>query len=172
MGDGNNMANTWLQAAEILGFTVHISTPSGYEVDQAASGEEALSKATVNVPDLVLLDLGLPGIDGIDVIRDLPHLGKHLRDHVAAPVVWETQAARSGGAQGYSVIRPQDDDRRNYATVYDVSGNASQLNDLIARVKPGGEVPLSVKGLYLSKLLAMTGATSEKSPPLGAFRLT
>ena len=27
---------------------------------------------------------------GIAVIRDLPHLGRHLRDHVAAPVVWET----------------------------------------------------------------------------------
>jgi len=29
----NNMANTWLQAAELLGFTVHVSTPSGYEID-------------------------------------------------------------------------------------------------------------------------------------------
>ena len=38
VGDGNNMANTWLQAAEILGFTVHVSTPSGYEVDAAAAG--------------------------------------------------------------------------------------------------------------------------------------
>ncbi len=38
VGDGNNMANTWLQAAEILGFTVHLSTPSGYEVDQAVAG--------------------------------------------------------------------------------------------------------------------------------------
>ena len=27
VGDGNNMANTWLQAAELLGFTVHVSTP-------------------------------------------------------------------------------------------------------------------------------------------------
>ncbi|HEY2978837.1 MAG TPA: ornithine carbamoyltransferase, partial [Burkholderiaceae bacterium] len=32
VGDGNNMANTWLQAAEVLGFTVHVSTPSGYGV--------------------------------------------------------------------------------------------------------------------------------------------
>jgi ornithine carbamoyltransferase len=38
VGDGNNMANTWLQAAEMLGFTLHISTPSGYEVNQDVAG--------------------------------------------------------------------------------------------------------------------------------------
>jgi ornithine carbamoyltransferase len=38
VGDGNNMAHTWLQAAEILGFTVHVSTPSGYEFDPAVAG--------------------------------------------------------------------------------------------------------------------------------------
>jgi ornithine carbamoyltransferase len=38
VGDGNNMANTWLQAAELLGFTVHLSAPSGYEPDLAAAG--------------------------------------------------------------------------------------------------------------------------------------
>jgi ornithine carbamoyltransferase len=38
VGDGNNMANTWLQAAEILGFTVHVSTPNGYEVDPRIAG--------------------------------------------------------------------------------------------------------------------------------------
>jgi ornithine carbamoyltransferase len=38
VGDGNNMANTWLQAAEILGFTVHVSTPGGYEVDAKVAG--------------------------------------------------------------------------------------------------------------------------------------
>ncbi len=38
VGDGNNMANSWLQAAEILDFTVHVSTPSGYEVDQSVAG--------------------------------------------------------------------------------------------------------------------------------------
>ena len=38
VGDGNNMANTWLQAAELLGFKVHVSTPSGYEIDQNTAG--------------------------------------------------------------------------------------------------------------------------------------
>jgi ornithine carbamoyltransferase len=38
VGDGNNMANTWLQAADILGFTLHVSTPSGYEIDAGVAG--------------------------------------------------------------------------------------------------------------------------------------
>jgi ornithine carbamoyltransferase len=38
VGDGNNMANTWLQAADILGFTLHVSTPSGYEIDAEVAG--------------------------------------------------------------------------------------------------------------------------------------
>ncbi len=38
VGDGNNMANSWLQASEILGFKVHVSTPGGYEVDQSVAG--------------------------------------------------------------------------------------------------------------------------------------
>ena len=43
----------------------------GYDVDQAASGEEALHLAAARHPDVVLLDLGLPGVDGLDVIRGL-----------------------------------------------------------------------------------------------------
>ena len=38
VGDGNNMANTWLQAADTLGFTLHVSTPSGYEIDPKVAG--------------------------------------------------------------------------------------------------------------------------------------
>jgi DNA-binding response OmpR family regulator len=43
----------------------------GYEVDLAATGEQALDVAARRHPDVVVLDLGLPGMDGIDVVRGL-----------------------------------------------------------------------------------------------------
>jgi two-component system, OmpR family, KDP operon response regulator KdpE len=43
----------------------------GYQVDLAASGEEALKAAAHHQPDVVVLDLGLPGIDGLQVIHGL-----------------------------------------------------------------------------------------------------
>jgi ornithine carbamoyltransferase len=51
VGDGNNMANTWLQAADTLGFTLHVSTPSGYEIDaRVASVSNAACVKTFNHP--------------------------------------------------------------------------------------------------------------------------
>jgi ornithine carbamoyltransferase len=47
VGDGNNMANTWLQASEILDFKVHVSTPSGYEIDQSVAGIRSASSYQV-----------------------------------------------------------------------------------------------------------------------------
>jgi ornithine carbamoyltransferase len=38
VGDANNMAYTWLHAAEMLGFTLHVSTPAGYELEAARIG--------------------------------------------------------------------------------------------------------------------------------------
>ena len=46
-------------------------TARGYDVDLAATGEAALTVAARKHPDLVVLDLGLPGIDGTEVIRGL-----------------------------------------------------------------------------------------------------
>jgi ornithine carbamoyltransferase len=38
IGDSNNVCNTWLQAAEVLGFKVNVSTPPGYEVEPERAG--------------------------------------------------------------------------------------------------------------------------------------
>ena len=43
----------------------------GYEVETAPDGERALEVAARRRPDVVILDLGLPGIDGVEVIRGL-----------------------------------------------------------------------------------------------------
>ncbi len=67
-----------------------------------------------------------------------------------APTVWETNPARRTGAAGYDVVAPRDDDRRNYRAIYDVSGDSGLLDDLIARLAPGGEVVLA--GFYADRL--------------------
>ena len=38
VGDSNNVCNTWLQAAEVFDFNVHVSTPPGYEVEPERAG--------------------------------------------------------------------------------------------------------------------------------------
>jgi len=43
----------------------------GFEIDLAETGEEALELAARHRPDLVIVDLGLPGIDGVEVVRGL-----------------------------------------------------------------------------------------------------
>ena len=43
IGDANNMAYTWLQAAELLGFTLHVSAPKGYQLDSKLTGQVASS---------------------------------------------------------------------------------------------------------------------------------
>ena len=63
-----------------------------------------------------------------------------------APVVWETQAARRLGAEGYSVISPEEDTRKDYRAIYDVSGDSDILNKVIPRLAKGGEVVLA--GFY------------------------
>ena len=63
-----------------------------------------------------------------------------------APCVWETNPGRRGGAQGYRVLDPDADDRRDYRAIYDVSGDSGLLDTLIGRLARGGEVTLA--GFY------------------------
>ena len=63
-----------------------------------------------------------------------------------APIVWETNPARATGNVGYDVIDPKSDPRKDYRSIYDVSGDASLIDSLIGRLAPGGEIVLA--GFY------------------------
>jgi two-component system alkaline phosphatase synthesis response regulator PhoP len=56
---------------EILELVRYNLSKQGYRVTCAASGEDGLRKARLDVPDLVVLDLMLPGVDGMEVCRRL-----------------------------------------------------------------------------------------------------
>jgi 3-hydroxyethyl bacteriochlorophyllide a dehydrogenase len=60
--------------------------------------------------------------------------------------VWETNALRAKGRFGYPVVAPETDERRDYATITDVSGDAGLLDTLIGRLAPSGEIVLA--GFY------------------------
>jgi 3-hydroxyethyl bacteriochlorophyllide a dehydrogenase len=66
------------------------------------------------------------------------------------PVVWEKNPTRIDGAVGYGVLDPEQDTRRDYRSIYDVSGDAGLLDSLIGRIAPGGEVVLA--GFYSEPL--------------------
>lgn len=66
------------------------------------------------------------------------------------PTVWESNPDRTSGASGYDVVDPDADPRRDYTSVYDVSGDSRLLDSLIARLAPGGEVVLA--GFYAEPL--------------------
>jgi two-component system response regulator MprA len=51
---------------------------SGYDIAVAADGHEALDKVAETVPDAVLLDVGLPGMDGLEVCRTLRRGGNRV----------------------------------------------------------------------------------------------
>ena len=63
-----------------------------------------------------------------------------------APTVWETNASRYDGAQGYAVLDPIEDSRRDYDAIVDVSGDSNILDTLIQRLARGGEIVLA--GFY------------------------
>lgn len=99
--------------------------------------------------------LAVPGAEAPDLIVGHGVLGRLLARVAlarggAAPVVWETNAARAGGAEGYAVCHPDSDPARTFRSIYDVSGDAGLLDTLIARLAPGGEIVLA--GFYSERL--------------------
>jgi bacteriochlorophyllide a dehydrogenase len=102
----------------------------------AATAYHAMSAPQAGAPDLIVGH----GVLGRLLARVTLALGH------AAPVVWEENVDRSNGASGYAVTRASDDDRRNYGAIYDASGAAGILDQLMPRLAKGGEITLA--GFY------------------------
>jgi len=66
------------------------------------------------------------------------------------PTVWEVNPDRQDGAEGYDCIHPDQDERRDYAAIYDASGRADLLPTLIGCIRKGGEIVLA--GFYTEPL--------------------
>ena len=106
----------------------------------AATARHAMAGPGKSVPDLIIGH----GVLG----RLLARLT--IASGAPAPTVWEIAPSRMGGATDYPVITPDQDTRRDYASVYDASGQGSLLNDWIGRIAKGGEIVLA--GFYTAPL--------------------
>ncbi len=98
------------------------------------------STSTMDLPDLIVGH----GVLGRLLARLTLVLGGE------PPVVWEKNATRQAGGAGYDVVNPDDDDRHDYKTIFDVSGDSSLLDPLIARLVPRGLIVLA--GFYEDRL--------------------
>jgi two-component system KDP operon response regulator KdpE len=103
----------------------------GYDVDEAATGERALELAARQHPDVVVLDLGLPGIDGLEVVQGLrgwtevPILVLSAREDEASKV-----AALDAGADDY-VTKP-----------FGMDELLARLRAALRRATPADEEPM------------------------------
>jgi DNA-binding response OmpR family regulator len=111
----------------------------GHEVRTAADGEDALRQATEFVPDLVVLDLGLPRLDGVEVCRQ-------LRAHGDVPILILTARTDTGdrvegldaGADDY-LVKP-----------FERAELLARMRALLRRRPPRGTASLTVGDLVLN----------------------
>jgi len=72
--------------------TVKVLKNRGYQIIEASDGEEALEKALAEKPDLILMDISIPKINGYEVTRRL----KSQADFKATPIIALTAHAMKG----------------------------------------------------------------------------
>ncbi len=104
-------------------------TLAGYEVQTAEDGEQAIEMVVQNVPDAVVLDIGLPGINGLEVCRRLRLLGNRVAILIltARDVVSDRIDGLDAGADDY-LVKP-----------FDVDELKARLRALLRRTNSSGD---------------------------------
>lgn len=102
----------------------------------AATAHHALTPPGTILPELIVGH----GVLGRLCARLVTALGG------TAPTVWDHDARRRSGATHYTIVSPDDDQRRDYNAILDVSGDPAILDRLTARLAPRGEIILA--GFY------------------------
>ncbi|HET8682585.1 MAG TPA: response regulator [Micromonosporaceae bacterium] len=110
-----------------------------YDVDVAADGATTLRSAAANHPDLVLLDLGLPDMDGVDIIRD-------LRGWSTVPII--VVSGRAGSGDKVAALDAGADD---YITKpFGVDELLARIRAVTRRATPADVTPPTVRiGQYI-----------------------
>lgn len=92
---------------DILESTAMLLSVMGYRVDTAASGEAALARVNGDRPDVVLLDIGMPGQDGYEVCRQLRRVWSPATTRIVAVTGWgqaaDRERARAAGFDAHLV---------------------------------------------------------------------
>jgi len=122
----------------------------GYEVETATTGEAGLEVAARVHPDLIVLDLGLPGIDGIDVLRA-------LRGWTAVPVI--VLSARHGEPSKVDALDAGADD---YVTKpFGMDELLARLRALVRRTTTAEGAPVVSTADFTLDLAAKTAAAAD-----------
>ena len=116
-----------------------------YEVVTAATGSEALTAAARHPPDLVLLDLGLPDLDGVEVIAG-------LRGWTQAPII-----VLSGRADSTDKVEALDAGADDYVTKpFGMEELLARMRAAIRRATPAADEPVIGVGDLVIDLAAKT----------------
>jgi len=123
----------------------------GYEVAVAVDGESALRAAAATTPDLVILDLGLPDMDGSEVIEG-------LRGWTRAPIL-----VLSGRAASNDKIQALDAGADDYVTKpFDIGELLARVRAVTRRRGANEDLPAITIGDSVVDLAAHTVHTGEK----------
>lgn len=142
-------SSSFVDARGVFGATaMRVVTP----VERLTSLDESFEGSTGSLLALAATGLHAVRQDGLpELIIGHGALGRLIARLTLAlggspPRVWEISDVRSAGAEGYSVLRPQDDDRTDYVRVCDVSGDPGILNQVMPHMARHGQISLA--GFY------------------------